>query len=66
MAQTKFKVGDRVVDEDFGKGTVIFNDGTDLAPYEIEFDEVTGFDIEHCKPQHGMHLDERYLTLITE
>ncbi len=66
MAQTKFKVGDRVVNEDFGKGTVMFNDGGNFVPYAVEFDKPTNNDVDHCKDGYGLWLDESDLEFLTE
>jgi hypothetical protein len=38
MAKTKFKVGDKVTHVKFGNGVVKHNDGTDFAPYAVQFE----------------------------
>jgi len=62
----KFKVGDRVRDEDFGIGTVKSDNGKDSWCYTVEFDEPTGADASYCKENHGLWLGDEHLTLIEE
>ena len=64
--ERKFKVGDRVWDEDFGKGTVKFDDESPSYPYAVEFDEFLDGSASHCKDGHGIWLKETDLILITE
>ena len=60
----KFKVGDRVKDDDYGFGTVMYDDGTNVVPYAVEFDEPTRASVERCKEGHGLWLEESDLTLV--
>jgi hypothetical protein len=62
--ERKFKVGDRVMDSDFGLGTVMYDDQWVLCPYAVEFDNPTDLTVSHCKENHGIWLEERHLTLV--
>jgi len=54
MAQSKFNVGDRVKDKEFGLGIVKFNEGKSFMPYIVEFDNPTYIQNRpHCKENHG-------------
>jgi hypothetical protein len=62
--ERKFKVGDRVKDDDYGLGTVMHDDGSNYVPYAVEFDNPTDLSVIHCKDGHGLWLSERDLTLV--
>ena len=62
--ERKFKVGDRVMDEYYGIGTVKFDDESNFYPYAVEFDKETGLSVSHCKNEHGSFCDEGDLTLV--
>jgi hypothetical protein len=63
--ERKFKVGDRVKDDDYGLGTVMHDDGWDyVLPYAVEFDNPTDVSVTHCKDGHGLWLSESDLTLV--
>ena len=64
--ERKFKVGDRVMDEYYGIGTVKFDDESNFYPYAIELDTFTGCDRPNCKKGHGTWADEGDLTLVEE
>lgn len=67
MEQSKFKVGDRVEDTQFGKGIIKFNEGTKWMPYVVEFDLPTFIQNRpHCKENHGAWCNQDNLTLITD
>ena len=66
MAQSKFKVGDRVRDEDFGNGTVKYYSGGYFLHYAVEFDKPTNQNVDYCKDGHGLWCDESYLTILTD
>jgi hypothetical protein len=64
--KTRFKVGDRVSDDDYGRGTILHFDDKDRM-YVVDFDvshpalsDCNG----HAHSGNGLYIDEVHLTLI--
>lgn len=63
----EFKVGDRVNHSEYGLGTIKYDDGSDVAPYAIETDEIAGFRTTcggHCKQGRAAWCNPEDLELI--
>ena len=66
MMERKFKVGDRVRDEDFGDGTVMFDDGSDFVPLIVEFDNLVDCTAKDFKAGYSMWMEAYDLKLIAD
>ena len=59
--ERKFKIGDKVIHDEHGKGVVKSIDVDDV-PYGVEFKKKTGFDADGCKKNYGYWCHENFLT----
>jgi len=64
--ENKFKVGDRVEDKVFGKGTIKHISDLKILPYAVEFDNPTYIENRpKCKTNHGAWCTDSEIKLIT-
>lgn len=59
--ERKFKIGDKVIHDEYGKGIVKSIDD-DNVPYGVEFKKRTGYDARDCKKNYGYWCSEIFLT----